>query len=53
MFENQLFEVEESSLVRDFLSDLDNSFPGVFGGEFCAVGALAVLDEIFDLEGLF
>ena len=48
-----MFEVEESTLVRDFLSDLDDSFPCVFSSQFCAVGALAVLDEIFDFEGLF
>ena len=29
MFEDELFEIEEGSLVRDFLSDLDYGAPGV------------------------
>lgn len=52
VFEDQLFEIEESTLVRNFLSNLDDSFPCIFGGEFGAIGALSVLDKIFDLEGL-
>jgi hypothetical protein len=53
MLEDQLLEVQESTFVRHFLSHLDEGFPSVFGGEFCAVRALAVLDEVLNFECLF
>jgi len=53
VFQNKLFEVQESPFMRHFLSDLNEGFPGVFGCEFGAIGALTVLNEILDLEGLF
>jgi len=53
MFEDKLLEKQEGALMRDFLSDLNKSFPGVFGSKSCAVRTLCVLDEEFDLENLF
>jgi len=38
--------------VRNLLPDLDQGLPGIFGSEFCAIGALAVLHQILDLECL-
>jgi len=38
--------------MRDLLANLDECFPSIFGSELCAVGALTVLDKVFDLEGL-
>lgn len=53
MFENELLEEQEGTLMRDLLSDLNKSFPGVLGSEPCAVWTLCVLDEELDLEDLF
>lgn len=53
VFKDKLFEEQESTLMLDFLSDLDEGFPCVFGSESCAVWALCVLDEELDLEYLF
>ena len=53
MFENELLEEEKGSLVGNFLSDLDESFPGVLCCELCTVGALTMLDEVLNLEDLF
>lgn len=53
VFENELFEEQEGAFVLDFLSDLDEGFPGVFGGESCAVWTLGILNEELDLEDLF
>ena len=52
VFEDELFEEQEGALVRHFLAHLHERFPGVFRGEAGAVGALAVLDEVLDLEYL-
>jgi hypothetical protein len=52
MLEDKLFEEQEGTFMRDFLSDLDKGFPGVFGSKSCAVRALCVLDEELDLEDL-
>jgi len=53
MFEDKLLKKQKGALMRDLLSDLNESFPGVFGGKSCAVRALCVLDEELDLEDLF
>ena len=37
MFKDKLLEEQEGALMRNFLSDLNEGFPGVFGGESCAV----------------
>jgi hypothetical protein len=49
---DKLLEEQERSLMRDLLSDLDESFPGVFSGEPRAIGALPMLDKVLDLESL-
>jgi hypothetical protein len=52
MLEDKLFEEQEGTLMRDFLSDLNKAFPGVFGSKSCAVWTLRILDEELDLEDL-
>ena len=53
MFEDELLEKQEGTLMRDLLSDLNKGFPGVLGSESCAVWTLRVLDEELDLKNLF
>ena len=53
MFEDKLLEEQEGSLMLDFLSDLDESSPSIFGSESCAIRTLRILDEKLDLEDLF
>jgi hypothetical protein len=52
VFEDELFEEQESALVLDFLSNLDEGLPSVFGSKPRTIRALCVLDEEFDLEDL-
>lgn len=52
VFEDKLLEEQECALMRDFLSDLNEGFPGVFGGKPCTVWTLCVLDEELDLKYL-
>lgn len=52
VFEDQLFEVEESAFVGDLLADLHARAPGICGVGFRAVGALVVGHDILDLEAL-
>lgn len=52
LLEDELFEVEECALVRDFLPHLNNSAPCVVGVGFGALGTLSVLLHELDLEGL-
>jgi len=52
VFEDKLFEEQEGALVRNFLPDLNEGFPSVFGGKPRAVWTLCVLDEELDLEDL-
>jgi hypothetical protein len=52
VFENKLLEEQEGALVLNFLSDLNEGFPGVFGSESCTVWTLCILDEELDLEDL-
>ena len=53
VLEDELLEEEERPFVWNLLSDLYQSFPGVLRGKLRAVGALAVLDEVLNLEYLF
>ena len=53
MFEDELLEKEESALMLNFLSDLDEGPPSIFGSESCAVWTLGVLDEELYFEDLF
>lgn len=53
MFENELFKEQESAFMRDFLPHLHQSFPCIFGSEFRTIGALHVLNEVFNFESLF
>ena len=53
VLEDELLEVEEGALVRDFLADLHKSFPGILRRKPCAIWTLAVLDKVLDLERLF
>lgn len=52
MFEDQLFEVEESAFVGDLLADLHARTPGVCGIGFRAVGTLVIGHNVLDLETL-
>ena len=52
MLKDKLLEVEEGSLVRDFLADLDDSAPGIVCVGLCTIGALVVVLDVLDLEGL-
>lgn len=52
MLENELLEVEESSLVGDLLAHLDDGAPGVVGEGFGAIRALLVGLDKLDLECL-
>ena len=53
VLQDQLFQVQEGTLVRDLLSDLYKRFPCVLGREFSAVRTLPVLYKVLDLEDLF
>lgn len=53
MLQDKLFKVQECALMRNFLPDLDKSFPSVFCGKSGAVGTLSVLNQIFDFKYLF
>jgi len=53
MFEDKLLEEQEGTLMRDLLSNLNKSFPGVLRSKSCTVWALCVLDEELNLEDLF
>lgn len=52
MFEDQLFEVEESAFVGDLLADLHARTPGVCGIGFRAVGTLVIGHNVLYLETL-
>jgi len=52
VFEDKLLEEQEGALMRDFLSDLNEGSPSVFGGDPCTVRTLCVLDEELDLKDL-
>jgi hypothetical protein len=52
MLEDELFEVEESSLMRDLLSNLNASSPCIRGVRLCAVWTLLVCNHVFHLECL-
>lgn len=52
MFQDELFEVEESSFVRDFLAHLYDGSPCVGCKAFCTIWTLVVCDDVFNLEGL-
>jgi hypothetical protein len=52
MFQDELLKVQECTLMRNFLPDLDKSLPSVLCGQSGTVGALSVLDQIFDFKYL-
>lgn len=52
VLEDELLEVQESTLVVDLLANLNEGAPGVLGGETSALGALRSLDHVLDLEDL-
>jgi len=52
VFENELFDVEESTFVVDFLSDLNERSPGVLRSESGTFGTLSSLNNVFDFEDL-
>jgi len=52
VLEDELLEVQERALVRDFLPDLHAGAPGVVGVGLCAVGALVVVLRVLDFERL-
>jgi hypothetical protein len=53
VFEDKLFEEQKGTFMLDFLSNLDEGFPSIFGGDSCAIWTLCVLDEELDLKDLF
>lgn len=52
VLEDELLEVEKGALVGDFLTDLNEGFPGILRRKPCAIWTLAVLDKVLDLERL-
>ena len=52
VFQDELFEVEEGSFVRDFLTHLYNSSPCVGCETFRTIWTLVVCNDVFDLKGL-
>jgi hypothetical protein len=52
VLQDKLFKVQECALMRNFLPDLDKSFPSVFCGQSGTVGTLSVLNQIFDFKYL-
>lgn len=52
MFQNKLFEVEESSFVRDLLAHLYDGSPCVRCKTLCTIWTLVVCNDIFDLKSL-
>lgn len=52
VLEDELLEVQESTLVVDLLANLDEGAPGVLGGETSALRALGSLNDVLDLEDL-
>jgi hypothetical protein len=52
VLEDDLLEVEEGSLVRDLLTNLNSSAPGVVGIGLLTVGALLRGDDVFHLKCL-
>lgn len=53
VFQYELFKIQKCALVGNLLSDLDKSFPSIFGSETCTIRALCVMYQVFDLEYLF
>lgn len=52
MLQDELFEKQKRAFVRDLLTDLNERLPCVLCSELGAVGALGMLDKVFDLEHL-
>lgn len=52
VFQDELFEVQEGAFVGDFLADLDQGFPSMFGVGFGAVGTLLICYNEFAFERL-
>lgn len=52
MLKDELFEVKECAFMRDFLTDLNDGFPCVFGIGFCAVRTLLIGHYKFALKCL-
>ena len=38
--------------MRNLLPDLDKGLPSILRGQFCTIGTLSVLDQVFDLKYL-
>ena len=52
MFQDELFEVQESSFVRDLLAHLHDGPPCVGCKTLCTIWTLVVCNDVFNLEGL-
>jgi hypothetical protein len=52
VLQDQLFEVQESALVVDLLTDLDNRVPGVLGLDFAAIWTLLASNDNLKNVGL-
>ena len=52
VFQDELFEVEESTLVRDLLPKLYDGSPSIGCETFCTVWTLMICNNKFNLESL-
>ena len=52
MFQDELFEVEKSTFVRNLLAHLYDGSPCVGCKTLCTIRALMVRNDVFDFEGL-
>ena len=52
VFQNELFEVEKSSFVRDFLANLYDGSPSIGCKTLCTIRTLVICNNVFNLKGL-
>lgn len=52
VLQDELLQIQERPLVRHFLTDLNDRLPSILGCELGAVRALAVQNDILNLEDL-
>ena len=52
VFQDELFEVEKSSFVRDLLAKLYDGSPGIGRETLCTIWTLVICNNVFNLKGL-
>ena len=52
VFQDELFEVEESSFMRDLLANLYDGSPSIGCETLCTIWTLVICNNVFDLERL-